>query len=154
MKRTRAVAVSTQAVSAAAPNAVAAMKALEEGTPLASIASTHQLPLNEPGSLRRDAEGTPRALLDAAFKLPRPMSGKTSVGQAELAKGEIAVIALTEVRDATPITDDSSFKQQTTQLKDALAGAEFVSFRADLERRLGVDRKSLPAVDAADAPAP
>ena len=142
------------ATGKASADAAAAIKAVEEGTPLASIANAHQLLLNEPGAIRRDAEGTSRALLDAAFKLPRPVSGKTSVGQAELAKGEIAVIALTEVKDATPITDDSSFKQQTAQLKDALAGAEFVSFRADLERRLGVDLKSLPAAEAADVPTP
>ena len=145
---------SARATAMASADAAAAIKAVQEGASLASIASSHQLPLSELGALRRDAEGAPRALLDAAFKLPRPMPGKISVGQAELAKGEIAVIALSEVKDATPITDDSSFKQQTTQLKEALAGAEFVSFRADLERRLGVDRKSLPAVDAADAPAP
>ncbi|MDO9451279.1 MAG: SurA N-terminal domain-containing protein [Stagnimonas sp.] len=133
--------------------AEATLKAVEAGAPLATVAAEHQHGVIASGAVRRDAEGVDRALLDAAFRLSRPAAGKVSVGKAELAAGEIAVIALTEVKDATPETDDNAFKQQSVQLKDALAGAEFASFRTDLEARLGVDRKALPAADPT-TPAP
>ncbi len=132
------------ALEKAKSEAAVLIKAVEGGTPLASASNRA---VSAPAAFRRDAQGTERGLLDVAFRLPRPAAGKVSVGKAELPNGEIAVIALTEVKDATPETDDSAFKQQTNQLKDALAGAEFASFRSDLEGRLGVDRKPLPAAD-------
>lgn len=142
-----------RAVEKAKLEAEATLKAVEAGASLATVAAEHQHGVNASGAVRRDSEGIDRALLDAAFRLSRPAAGKVSVGKAELGSGEIAVIALTEVKDATPETDDSAFKQQSTQLKDALAGAEFASFRTDLEARLGVDRKELPAADPT-TPAP
>ncbi len=150
----RAELKTSRAADKARIEAAAALKAIEAGAGLAAVALERQRPVNAPGVLRRDAEGQSRSLLDAAFRLPRPAAGKVSAALADLGKGEIAVIALAEVKDATPETDDSAFKQQSTQLKDALAGAEFSSFRADLEQRLGVDRKPLPAAEAPVAPAP
>ncbi len=149
----RAELKNTRATEKARAEADLAVKAVEAGTTLAAYAVERGLAISESTVVRRDAEGVARPLLDAAFRLPRPASGKVSVGKTDAGQNEIAVIVLSEVKDATPETDDSAFKQQSTQLKDALAGAEFVSFRADLERRLGVDRKPLPAAEA-PAPAP
>lgn len=143
----------SQSAEMAKSEAEKVLKALADGAALDVLAVQAQKTVNVQPSARRDAEGIARPLLDAAFRLPRPAAGKLSVGKAELASGEIAVIVLSEVKDATPETDDAAFKQQSTQLKDALAGSEFVSFRADLERRLGVERKNLPAPEAS-APAP
>ena len=142
----------TQALDKAKAEAAAVIKAVEEGAALATVATERQHIVSTSGAVRRDAQEIDRALLNAVFRLPRPAAGKVSVGKAELPNGEIAVIALSEVKDATPETDDAAFKQQSTQLKDALAGAEFVSFRADLERRLGVDRKTLAVADAPATP--
>jgi len=136
------------ALDKAKAEADALVKQVEAGALLANAALERQHVATALGAVRRDAQNVDRALLDVAFRLPRPVAGKVSVGKADLPGGEIAVIALAEVKDATPETDDSAFKQQSTQLKDALAGAEFSSFRNDLERRLGVDRKALPAADA------
>lgn len=129
------------------------VKAVEGGAALAAQAAGRQATLLNPGSVRRDAQGVDRKLLDAAFRLPRPAAGRSTVGKADLNNGEVAVIALENVKDATPETDDSAFKQQSTQLRDALAGAEFVSFRADLEDALGVDRKTPPAAEPTTPPA-
>lgn len=124
------------------------IRAVTEGTSIEAAAAQLQKVSTSQSAVRRDAQELPRQLVDAAFRLPRPAAGKVSVGKADLANGELVVIALTEVRDATPETDDVAFKQQSTQLKDALAGSEFVSFRADLERRLGVERKNVPVPEA------
>ena len=62
-------------------------------------------------------------------------------GVAVVVDGAVVVIALEGVKDATPEPEDAGFKQQSSQLKDALAGAEFASFRADLEKNLKVEIK-------------
>ncbi len=146
-EQVRAELKTARAAEKAKLEAETTLKAVEAGASLATVAAEHQHGVVASGAVRRDTQGVDRALLDAAFRLSRPAAGKVSVGKADLGSGEIAVIALTEVKDATPETDDSAFKQQSTQLKDALAGAEFASFRTDLETRLGVDRKELPAAD-------
>ncbi|MES2885757.1 MAG: SurA N-terminal domain-containing protein [Pseudomonadota bacterium] len=141
----RAELKASRASEKAAAEADAVVKAVQGGATLEAAAAERQRAVNASGPVRRDAQGTERTLLDAAFRLPRPTAGKLSVGKTAVGTAEVVVIALTEVKDATPETDDSAFKQQSTQLKDALAGAEFAGFRTDLERRLGVKR---------DAPAP
>jgi len=144
-----------RALEKARSEAQAMLKALEAGGDLIALAAERQLAASGGTAVRRDAESLPRPLLDAAFRLARPAAGKVTSGLAELGRGEIAVIALNEVRDATPETDDAGFRQQSIQLKDALAGAEFTSFRRDLEDQLGVDRKAVPAAEPAPAaPAP
>ncbi|MES2682068.1 MAG: SurA N-terminal domain-containing protein [Pseudomonadota bacterium] len=152
-EQVRAELKTARALDKAKADADAAIKAIEAGATLEATAAQSQRSVNAPGAVRRDAQGVERSLLDAVFRMPRPAAGKVSTSKTEAAPGEVVVIALSEVKDATPETDDSAFRQQSTQLKDALAGAEFVSFRADLERRLGVDRKPLPAADA-PTPAP
>nr|MDQ2696436.1 SurA N-terminal domain-containing protein [Pseudomonadota bacterium] len=49
------------------------------------------------GLVSRDAPGVDRAILEAAFRLPRPAQGGVSVGRAALADGSAAVIAVTQV---------------------------------------------------------
>ncbi len=136
------------AMAKAESEAAAVMKAVAAGSSLASAAAERQHSVSAVGAVRRDAANVERALLNSAFKLPRPAAGKISVGKTNTSATEVVVIALEEVRDATPETDDSAFKQQSTQLRDALAGAEFSGFRTDLESRLGVERKPLSAADA------
>lgn len=131
------------------------IKALADGTTtLAALASAQQRSASSTGPVRRDAQGVDRKLLDAVFRLPRPAAGRVSTGKTELASGEVVVIALEKVQDATPETGDEAFKQQSTQLRDALAGAEFASLRADLEKTIGVTRKTTPPAEPAAAPTP
>jgi len=140
-----------KATDRARADAAAVLQAVQEGgSTLAAQAEAHNAPLQAPGAVRRDAESVNRQLLDTVFRLPRPQAGKVSAGTVELADGEIAVLAVSEVIDATPATGDSAFKQQSTQLKDALAGTEFNSFRADLEQRLGVKKKPIAATEASN----
>ena len=139
--RVRAEIRTARATEKATAEADALLKAAEAGGTLAALAAERKLTVAQPGSVRRDATGIDRKLLDAVFRLPRPAAGKTSVGKATLDDGAIAVIALEGVKDATPEPEDAGFKQQSSQLKDALAGAEFASFRADLEKNLKVEIK-------------
>ena len=149
----RAELKASRASEKAAAEADVLVKAVQGGATLEAAATERQHAAKASGAVRRDAEGTERAVLDAAFRLPRPSAGKLSVGKTAVGKTEVVVIALAEVKDATPETDDSAFKQQSTQLKDALAGAEFAGFRTDLERRLGVKRDApVPAEPALTTP--
>jgi len=140
------------AITKAQAEADAVIKAAESGASLLALAAERQLSAVAPGSVRRDAPGVERAVLTAAFRLARPMAGKASIGKTVLGNGDVVVIALENVKDATPETDDSAFKQQTSQLREALAGSEFASFRSDLEQRLGVDLKAVAAAESSDAP--
>ncbi|MDP3857425.1 MAG: SurA N-terminal domain-containing protein [Stagnimonas sp.] len=134
----------------AAADADQLVKALKDGAVFEAAVAERHLTAVSPGSVRRDAENLDRKLLDALFKLPRPAASALQVGKATLENGDIAVLALGAVRDGTPMPEDPAFQREGTQLRDALAGAEFAGFRQGLEKSLGIDRK--PVVAAPETP--
>ncbi len=121
------------------------MKALKGGAVFEAAVAERHLTAVSPGSVRRDAENLDQKLLAALFKLPRPAASALQVGKATLENGDIAVLALGAVRDGTPMPEDPAFQREGTQLRDALAGAEFAGFRQGLEKSLGLDRKPVAA---------
>jgi len=131
----------------ASADADALVKQLSEGAVFETALSERQLAATSPGSVRRDAEGLDRQILSALFKLPRPAASKLQIGKTQLDNGDIVVLALSGVRDGTPMPEDPEFQRQGAQLRDALSGAEFAGFRASVEKDLGVDRKALPPVE-------
>lgn len=143
-----------KALAQAKTEAEALLQAVLSGADLASAAAERQKSVDAPGAVRRDAASVDRTLLNKAFSLPRPAAGKLSAATLQQGQEAVVVVALSEVRDATPQTDDSAYQQQSTQLRDALAGAEFAGFRSHLEARIGIERKSIEASEPAiDTPA-
>lgn len=130
--------------------AEALAKQLRAGGVFETVLAERKLSASSPGPVRRDAENLDRQLLTSAFKLPRPAAGTLQIGKATLENGDIAVIALSVVRDGTPMPEDPGFQREGTQLRDALAGAEFTSFRTALQKSLGVDRKAVAAAEPAE----
>ncbi len=51
--------------------------------------------------MERDSRDLPAGLVSHLFVMPRPEEGKASFGQAQLAGGNVAVIALKQVNDGT-----------------------------------------------------
>ena len=136
--------------AAVADKAQVLLKSLQDGAALASLAQGFEV--QSPGLVRRDAAGIDRKLLNAVFRLARPVAGKSTFGVAPLEGGAVAVIALDTVKDGMPDDTDAAYKQQATQLKDALAGAEFAGFRHDVEKAVGV--KLTPKPETASEPVP
>ncbi|GAC1621670.1 MAG: peptidylprolyl isomerase [Nevskia sp.] len=133
------------AAAKAKADADTALAALKSGKTLDEVAKAQGLVVQSPGPSARDRNDLGKSLLSALFTLPHPEAGKPSLGEAALEKGELAVIALTAVRDGTeshkPAEDP---KKLRTVLRDARAGSEFAAYRAALEKRVSVDIKPLP----------
>lgn len=131
------------ATAKAKADADAALAALGEGKAIDEVAKASGRSAQSPGAVLRNQADLPKPLLSALFKLPRPAVDKTSVGEATLDKGEIAVLVLRAVRDgAEPKADEA--KQLVAAQQNARAGSEFTAYRAALEKRVAVDIKPLP----------
>lgn len=129
-------------------DADALLKALQGGASFDSAVKAAGASAVSPGAVGRDSSGVDAALLGALFKMPRPAAGKLGYAQAPLANGDVAVIALSAVNDPlVQSSDQPAIKQETTQLRDALAGAEFAAYRKQVEQRVKVEIKAKPTAD-------
>jgi peptidyl-prolyl cis-trans isomerase D len=134
--------------------AAAFLAALQGGQSIAEAAKARNLSVVSRGSVRRDMADVDKALLEAVFKMPRPVNGKPSRIQAPLQKDEVAVIELDVVKDPPPPAFDApDLKRDANAQRDAIAGAEFGAYRKGIERQVKVSLKNPPAVDT-EAPAP
>jgi len=137
-----------QAAAKAHADAEIALTALKGGQPIDAVAKTAGVTVEAPGVSTRDRADLSKTLLTALFRLPHPVGDKPTFGEATLEKGEVAVIALTDVRygaDAKPAEELG--KEQST-LRNARAGSEFAAYREALEKRIAVDVKPLPKDDS------
>lgn len=120
---------------------------LRAGKPLAELAAAQGLQVQAPGTLRRDAAGQDRKLLDALFKLPRPAAGKTQAGVAALTDGSVAVIELSAVQDPPPATAEE-LVQIKRSLRDVDAGAQFAAYQKAIAQKVKVKIEEEPVVEA------
>ncbi len=72
---------------------------LESGASLEALQAETGYELNQPGSLGRDSGEAPAGLVHQVFQLPRPGDAGAVYGLADLAGGDFAVVALTDVKD-------------------------------------------------------
>lgn len=145
--RQRAVAEVTDAIkeelriagaeTAAKAKLQALLKAVREGQAFADAAAAAGASVQDAIALTRAATTPERAVVDAAFRLPRPADGKPTAGQVALANGDLAVILLKKVDE--PTADAEAVKAGQKQLRDAVAGAEFGAVRKVLEKEIKVE---------------
>jgi peptidyl-prolyl cis-trans isomerase D len=90
-----------QALERARDQAEQLVARLESGASLQELQAETGYELNQPGSLGRDSGEAPAGLVHQAFQLPRPGEAGAVYGLADLAGGNFAVVALTEVKDGT-----------------------------------------------------
>ncbi|MEJ1356425.1 MAG: SurA N-terminal domain-containing protein [Candidatus Sedimenticola sp. (ex Thyasira tokunagai)] len=74
---------------------------LKAGAAIDTLAQDNGLLLEQKGLVERDSRDLPAGLVSHLFVMPRPEEGKASFGQAQLAGGNVAVIALKQVNDGT-----------------------------------------------------
>ena len=104
------------------------------------------------GLIGRDANDKPAAVLNAAFRLPKPVKGVPSVAEATLADNEPAVVAVTAVQEPeAPSVDE--LQAAGRALRDAQAGAEFAAYRGYIQGEVKVKMMAPPETPA-EAPAP
>lgn len=132
----------------AAAEAAAALEALASGRALEQVVTEKKAVLKAPGLVKRDAAGVDRAVLDAAFRLPRPAAGQSSREQVKLPNGDVAVLVATTVQDADWATaPEEERRREIARLREAAAGAEFAAYRADLQKRLEVEVVNPPEAE-------
>lgn len=90
------------------------------GAALSELAQDQKVKLEQPGMVGRDAEGVPAAVLQAAFQLPKPAEGATSVGSTRLSDGSYVVVAVSDVQAVA--AEDAEAEQEAeaiaTRLKE------------------------------------
>jgi peptidyl-prolyl cis-trans isomerase D len=127
--------------------------AARAGHAIAELARARGLTLKTPGLIRRDNGTEDRAVVAVLFGLPRPKQGDVGALDIKLASGDAAVVVLSAVKDAEwPATDAAAVVREQKQLRDALAGAEFGSYRKSIEQHIKVKVVNPPVADAAPTP--
>ena len=92
-------------------------------------------------SVRRNATEVPRAVLEAAFELPRPGAGGKSVGEASLPRGGTAIVTVTSVTDGdVQSLTDSELAGMRGFLADRVSRLEFAGLFETLRREASVQR--------------
>lgn len=134
--------------------AAAALEALNTGRALEQVATEKKVVLKAPGLVKRDTPGIDPQLLAAAFKLPRPGAGQASRERVPLANGDVAIVVATTVQDADwASAPEEDRRRAQARLREALAGAEFAAYRADLQKRLEVEIVNPPETETGSEPA-
>jgi peptidyl-prolyl cis-trans isomerase D len=124
----------------AAADAAEVLAAVGAGRALKPLATRKKAVLKTPGLVRRAAADVDPRILAELFKMPRPAEGATSHATVALANGDVSVVVCTAVQDGDwAAAPEAERAQQSARLRDSLAGAEFVAYRADLESRSKVE---------------
>ncbi len=87
---------SKQAAISAGSDAIAKLRG---GESLSAVAQASGAKLEAPGLVARNDGKVPAAVIQKAFKLARPGEGKPSIGGAELADGDYAVVVVSKIED-------------------------------------------------------
>lgn len=105
-------------------------KKVVEGTTLADAAKSAGLSVNKTGWVRRNAEKQPPALLQVAFKQPRPAAGQSSPpGIVELEPGgSLALYSVVNVKDGVIPGEAKDKAQEQESLQRGLGQRELEAF--------------------------
>ncbi|WP_428312585.1 SurA N-terminal domain-containing protein [Hydrocarboniphaga sp.] len=128
------------------------LAALRKGDSLDAASAAAGAEMHADANVTRSGNTPERAVIDAAFKLPRPADGKPSAGEVTLANGDLAVILLRKIDE--PSGNPGTAQREVAQLREAVAGAEYAAMRKSLEKNIKVKIENAPADDNAAAPAP
>lgn len=131
------------------------LQALKKGQPLAVAAKAAGAGSVTPMTGVTRQKPLDKVLLDAVFRLPKPVAGKSSLGLVELGNGKVAVISLDALHEPgpqAPGTETSAFVTTASQLNNSLAGAEFDAYRDYMKSRITVEMDAAPQTGDAQNP--
>ncbi|MGH8460957.1 MAG: SurA N-terminal domain-containing protein [Stenotrophobium sp.] len=126
--------------------------AARAGRPLAELASARGVNLKSPGLVKRDNATEDKQIIDTLFRLPHPQkNGDVVAVNTQLADGDAAVVALTEVVQPTwPPTDKdqiANIQQVGGQLRETVAGAEFADYRKAIAQQIKTKIVNAPVAE-------
>jgi peptidyl-prolyl cis-trans isomerase D len=111
---------------------------LQAGEAIAHVAGDYEITGED--AAKRSAGTMPIPLLRKVFSSPRPESGKPVFGIAELAKGNMGVFSLYEVKDGSLDEMDETLKEQMkNNLRNGLSRNHYDSLVEDLLGRANID---------------
>lgn len=133
--------------------AAALLAALRGGAGFDEAAKKADVALRTPGLIRRDRSDINAQIVAELFRMPRTKDASAQYAEVTLADGDMAVIALTEVKDAAwPPADAQAASRTRTMLRDEVAGGEFGAYRAELEEGIRVKILRHPQAEPAESP--
>lgn len=136
----------------AAAEAAEALAALDSGRALEQVITQKKATLKAPGLVKRNTPDIDPRVLAAVFKLPRPAEGQASRTSVPLPDGNVALVVSTAVQDGDwAAAAEADKARQAARLRESLAGAEFVAYRADLEKRMKVEILKQPEAEPSPA---
>lgn len=127
-------------VKQAKEQADALVARLDKGETLDQIATELKLKASESKGTGRHAANLDSALVNAAFKLPRPAEGKTLYTATALADGAYAIVALDAVHDGDPAkVDDAGRTAVRSQLQNETGLAGVLQFLESVRKETPVE---------------
>lgn len=116
-----------------------ALKAVQSGKALNSVAEETKAQTNTSGWVTRDDKKVNSAVLDEVFALPHPQDDKPSTGLATLSDGGVAVVVLSAV-DQPKSTDKNNVDKEkiADEARGRVAGLEYGAFRQALRSDISV----------------
>lgn len=119
----------------------AALARLHAGESTAEVAAAYAANWQTFELVRRTALEVPRAVLQVAFELPRPPANDKSLGQALLADGGLAVVAVSRVRDGDlPSLTETEVAGMQQFLADRAANLELGALFQTLQDQASIRR--------------
>jgi peptidyl-prolyl cis-trans isomerase D len=118
-----------------------ARERLESGASAAEIARDYAANWQTFELIRRNSTEIPRAVLQAAFALPRPGADSKSIGSTQMPSGGTALITVTRVQDgrADALTE-AELEGMRNFLADRAARLEFTAFYETVRNKASVKR--------------
>jgi peptidyl-prolyl cis-trans isomerase D len=136
----------------AAAEAAEALAALDSGRALEQVITQKKATLKAPGLVKRNTPDIDPRVLAAVFQLPRPAEGQASRTSVPLPDGNVALVVSTAVQDGDwAAAAEADKARHAARLRESLAGAEFVAYRADLEKRMKVEILKQPEAEPSPA---
>jgi len=134
----------------AASEATDALAAMASGRPLEQVVTQKKAALKAPGLVRRNVAGVDAKIIEALFRMPRPVAGEASRDQVVLVNGDVAVVVSTTVQDGDWATAQEADRgKQLARMRESRAGAEFAAYQADLEKRIKIEIIRQPETEPA-----
>jgi peptidyl-prolyl cis-trans isomerase D len=129
----------TEAAKAAAGKLTEQLRA---GGKMTQVASGYEL--KQPGLVTRTKADIPSAVLERAFRLPRPQEDRPTYGSALLAHGDVAVVGVTGVVDGSPSAlGQAARDQEGRELAQAIGSHYYDDVVEDLVSRAKITRKAV-----------
>ncbi|MGB5831135.1 MAG: SurA N-terminal domain-containing protein [Thiohalocapsa sp.] len=133
-----------KAAIAALEAAESMVQRLESGEDMASVVNPFEL--QTPGAIGRTAPEVPQAVLELAFRMPRPAEGQRGFASGDDPTGDALVVALSKVVDGDAAgLDERAREAEARVLADGLGRSAYGRLLEDLETRARIERSALPA---------